>query len=530
MTQKEESENTPNSLRIDTDGNGTTLDNDPPPNQENRTLDTASHEPARDAEANNLAQDEKDPFDVDWDGGDDDPLCPRSFNKARKWLIVAIVSHVSLCLTCASSIYTSTYSGMQKDFHNSRIVSVLGLSTFVLGVSFGPMFLSPLSEFYGRRPIYLVTWTMYVVLLIPQAVAKNIATIIIFRFFGGFAGSAFLAVSGGTVGDLFSKNELQAPMALFSVAPFMGPSLGPLLGGFINYNVGWRWTYYVLIIWSFVVWMAIIFLVPETYHPILLRNKAQMIRKETGDNRWVSPMEKVRKSPIRGLGLSLLRPFQLLIFEPMCLNLCIFSALLLGIIYLFFGAFPLVFGDIYSFNLWQNGLSFLGIMVSMLLGVATDPIWRRVRDNLIRKHERETGLKGKSEPEFRLPPAILGSILVPCGLFMFAWSTYPWVHWIVPIVGSGFFGIGSVLVFTGIFTFLVDAYPLYAASALAANSFLRNLFAAAFPLFGNQMYESLGYQWGSSLLAFLTLAMLPFPYIFFVTGIKIRRKSRFATY
>lgn len=145
------------------------------------------------------------------------------------------------------------------------MVSVLGLSTFVLGVSFGPMFLSPLSEFYGRRPLYLVTWTMYVVLLIPQAVAKNIATIIIFRFLGGFAGSAFLAVSGGTVGDLFSKNELQAPMALFSVAPFIGPSLGPLLGGFINYNVGWRWTYYVLIIWSFVVWIAIIFLVPETY-------------------------------------------------------------------------------------------------------------------------------------------------------------------------------------------------------------------------------------------------------------------------
>lgn len=142
---------------------------------------------------------------------------------------------------------------------------MLGLSTFVLGVSFGPMFLSPLSEFYGRKPIYLVSWTIYVVLLIPQAVAKNIATIIIFRFFGGFAGSAFLAVSGGTVGDLFSKNELQAPMALFSLAPFIGPSLGPLLGGFINYNVSWRWTYYVLIIWSFAVWIAIVLLVPETF-------------------------------------------------------------------------------------------------------------------------------------------------------------------------------------------------------------------------------------------------------------------------
>ncbi|KND90538.1 putative drug/proton antiporter YHK8 [Tolypocladium ophioglossoides CBS 100239] len=479
-------------------------------------------------EAAAAAQPEKDPFEVGWDGGDGDPLCPRSFSRARKWLIVAIVSMVSLCVTCASSIYTATYEKMEAEFHNSRIVSVLGLSTFVLGISFGPMFLSPLSEFYGRRPIYLVAWTTYLVWLVPQAAARNVAVVLVFRFLDGFSGSAFLAVSGGTVGDLFSRSELQAPMALFSVSPFIGPSLGPLLGGFINYNVDWRWTYYVLIIWSFALWAAIVFLVPETYHPILLRNKARRLRSETGDDRWIAPGERVKKSVARAVGRSLLRPFQLLIFEPMCLNLCLFSALLLGILYLFFGAFPLVFGSNHGFNLWQTGLAFLGIMVSMLLGVATDPVWHRVRSHLIRRYERETGVKDASEPEFRLLPAILGSILVPAGLFMFGWSTYPWVPWIVPIIGSAIFGTGNVLLFTGIFTFLVDAYPLYAASALAANAFVRCLFAAAFPLFGNQMYEKLGYQWASSVLAFLTVAMLPFPYIFFRYGKGIRGKSRFA--
>lgn len=154
---------------------------------------------------------------------------------------------------------------MEAEFHNSREVSILGLSFFVLGISFGPMFLSPLSEFYGRRPIYLVSWSFYVIWIIPQAVATNIATIIVTRFLDGFSGSAFLAVSGGTVGDLFAKEELQLPMALFSIAPFIGPSVGPLIGGFINYNVSWRWTYYVLIIWGFLLLVAIVFLVPETY-------------------------------------------------------------------------------------------------------------------------------------------------------------------------------------------------------------------------------------------------------------------------
>ncbi|KAF7545980.1 hypothetical protein G7Z17_g8759 [Cylindrodendrum hubeiense] len=471
---------------------------------------------------------EKDPYEVGWENGDEDPMCPRSMSTSRKWVIVIIVSMASLCVTGASSIYTSTYAQMQAEFGNSRIVSTLGLSLFVLGISLGPMFLSPLSEFYGRRPIYLVSWSLYVIWIIPQAVAKNIATMLISRFIDGFAGSAFLAVSGGTVGDLFARQELQAPMLLFSLAPFVGPSIGPLIGGFINYNTDWRWTYYVLLIWGFAILVSIVFLVPETYHPILIKNKANKIRKDTGDERFKAPSEKVEKSVISAVSHSLLTPFQLLIFEPMCLNLCIFSAILLGILYLFFGAFPLVFRQVYGFNLWQTGLTFLGILIGILLAACLDPIWHRIRARLVMKLSAETGIEGSSEPEFRLPPAILGAVLVPVGIFMFGWSSYPWVHWIVPIIGSSIFGLGTLLVFSGIFTFLVDAYPQYAASALAANAFVRCSFAAAFPLFGTQMYGALGYQWASSLLAFLTVAMMPFPYIFFRYGKRIRVKSRFA--
>lgn len=83
--------------------------------------------------------------------------------------------------------------------------------------------------------------------------------------------------------------------------------------------------------------------------------------------------------------------------------------------------------------------------------------------------------------------------------------------------------------FSGVFTFLVDAYPLYAASALAANSFVRSSFAAGFPLFSTILYNKLGYQWASTLLAFLSVLMAPFPVLFFIYGKKLRRKSRFAT-
>lgn len=461
-----------------------------------------------------------DPFEVSF-AGDDDPMCPRSMNLARKWLLVCIVGLGSLWVTCASSIYTATYAQMNPEFGQSDIVATLGLSTFVLGIALGPLFLGPLSEFYGRRPIYLASWTMFVIWLIPSAVARNTATMVTVRFIDGFAGSAFLSVAGGTVSDVFRRDQIRSPMTIIALSPFIGPSLGPLLGGFINFNTNWRWTYYVLIIWAFALLVMIILFAPETYHPIILREKARLLRKETGDGRWKAPMEKSTKSISRTIGLSLLRPFQLLALEAMCLLLSLLSAVLLGVIYLFFGAFPLVFGGNYGFSLWQIGLSFLGIFVGMITGAATHPIWHRVHARLIRQNH------GVPEPEFHLASSIVGAIMVPIGLFWFAWTSFPRVHWILPIIGSGIFGCGTLLVFNGIFTFLVDTYPLYAASALAANSFLRCTFAAAFPLFGKQLYQAAGYQWASSVLAFITLGLMPLPYIFFHYGKRLRQKSRF---
>jgi hypothetical protein len=195
----------------------------------------------------------------------------------------------------------------------------------------------------------------------------------------------------------------------------------------------------------------------------------------------------------------------------MCLALCIFSSVLLGVLYLFFGAFGLIFRQTHDFVLWQVGLTFLGITVGMICGTLTTPYFNKNYRRLLRKHEEETGVKGGSEPEFRLPPTVVGAPLTVIGLIWFAWTTYSSVHWVVPIVASGFFGMGVIMVLSGIFTFLVDAYPLYSASALAANTFSRNVFAATFPLFGNTMFRKLGFQWASFLLACITLGLAPFP-------------------
>jgi MFS family permease len=193
--------------------------------------------------------------------------------------------------------------------------------------------------------------------------------------------------------------------------------VGPLIGGFINQYADWRWSFYVLIIWAGVQWLLILTLVPETYHPVLLRRKAIKLRAETGDLRYRAPHERLERSITMTVITSCYRPFQLLFLEPMCLLICLLSSVLLGILYLFFGAFPLVFGNNHGFQLWQVGLTFLGIFVGMMIGISSDMVWKKKYAKLVRDYSKETGIENSSEPEFRLLPTIYGAWIVPIALF-----------------------------------------------------------------------------------------------------------------
>ncbi|KAJ9150193.1 MFS general substrate transporter [Pleurostoma richardsiae] len=470
-------------------------------------------------------------------GTDDDPYIvdylhndrqdAMNFSKGRKWAIAVLQSLSTFAVTFASSVYASGIEGVMQRFDVSAEVATLGLSLFVLGFALGPLIWAPLSEVYGRKSIYVVSYTSYTVFSVAAACAPNITALLVLRFFASAFGSSSMTNTGGVIADMFSKAERGLATGMFVTAPFLGPALGPIAGGFLNEAQGWRWILGLIAILGGVVCIATVLVTRETYAPFILRCRAKALSQMTGSV-YVSRLDAGQppKTLSQELSVSLTRVWVLLFCEPIVLLTSLYVSIVYGTLYMFFAGFPIVFQVTRGWSQATAGLPFVGVAIGVCLATLAAGVDNKRYVRLCAAAEAEGCAV---EPEARLGTAMAGSIVLPIGLFLFAWTTYPSVHWIVPIIGAMFFSCGLVMVFISLMSYLVDSYVVYAASVLAANSVLRSLFGTAFPLFTTQMYENLGNQWASSIPAFLVLGCLPFPFLFHKYGPQIRSKCKYAS-
>jgi MFS family permease len=341
----------------------------------------------------------------------------------------------------------------------------------------------------------------------------------------GAFGAAPIANSGGVIADCFPARHRGLAMSVFAAAPFLGPSIGPAAAGFLGEFAGWRWVMGFMAIFSGVAAALSAFLMPETYAPYLLRQRAATLSKITSKvYQSKVDIDRGRVTISDALRTALTRPWILLVREPIVLIMSTYMAIIYGTLYLLFAAYPIVYIEQRHWSQGISGLAFIAVLIGMLAAVSysifvENPRYQRVAD----KH------RGHAPPEARLPPAMLGGVLLPIGLFWFAWTNSPDLPWAASMAAGVPFGMGMVLVFLAILNYLIDSYTIFAASVLAANSVLRSLFGAVFPLFTTYMYNSLGIHWASSVPAFLALACVPFPYLFYKYGPAVRRRCKFAT-
>ncbi|GFF46456.1 uncharacterized transporter mfs2 [Aspergillus lentulus] len=464
---------------------------------------------------------DEDPYVVTWIP--DDPRNPMNFTEARKWSYTILVAIATLAVTLVSSAYTGGVEEIQQEFGIGSEVATLGVSLFVLGFAIGPLLWAPLSELFGRQILFIGTYALLTAFNAGMCGSKNAWTLIVLRFLAGSFGSSPLTNAGGVIADMFPAKQRGMAMTLFASAPFLGPVIGPIIGGFLGMTEGWKWVMGFLAIFSGAVWIIGSLFLPETYAPVLLRRRAEKLSRITGKvYRSKTDIEQGDISFKASFQLALSRPWILLFREPIVFLLSLYMAIVYGTLYMMFGAFPIVYQEGRGWNQGVGGLAFLGVMIGMLIAV----VYSMVDNKRFVRVEEENG--GFAPPEARLHPCLPASVAIPVGLFWFAWTNYPSIHWMASIAAGVPFGFGMVLVFLGIMNYLIDAYTIFAASVLAANSVLRSLFGASFPLFTTYMYHNLGIHWASSIPAFLALACVPFPFLFYKFGPTIRKRCKFA--
>lgn len=410
---------------------------------------------------------------------------------------------------------------MINDLNCTEYQATIGLSVYTLGFAIVPLLTASFSEEFGRQPLYAVSVTGFTLMHMMIALSQNIQTVIIARFLQGAFGSTGATMVGGTIADIWSSEKRGLPMSIFALASLGGTGVGPTMAGYIEMNshLRWRWIQWVQMIICAVYLIAFPVVLKETRSSIILTRIAKNMRKETGDVRYRAQIEDERPSLRSLVYISCTRPIYLMVLEPIIISISLWIGLAWGIIYCLIESIGGAFSTLHGFSNGDVGLTFLTMAIGSLIGFFTNIH----QDRLYKKYCPTRG------PEARLHYACVGAVLLPASMFLYAWSSFPRVHWIVPMIGIILFSWGTYIIFLAVCSYLADCYGTYASSALAGQGLARNLMGAVFPLFTTKMFQNLGYNWANTIFALIAVVMMPIPFVLYFYGPAIRKRSKFSS-
>ena len=468
---------------------------------------------------------------------------PFEWSETRKNLITWLSCAVTVLTAYTAGSYAAAAEQLMGKWNISRVAFNVGITAFTTGFSVAPMVLAPFSELNGRKPVFIATGVLFVICQLCCAVTPSYGGMLAARFFTGVGGSTFSTMVGGVVSDIYHTEDRNTPMALFAGAALFGTGLGPLCSGFVAQHLSWKWVFYVQVIADGLIILMVAVFFKETRGSVLLSRRAKILnkwyatREEAGYNgfdiqiegkvekqsqriRWKVKADEERESLAKMIGISVYRPFHLLSTEPVVFFFSLWVAFSWAVLYLTFSSIPLVFTTNHGFNIQENGAVFAAMCVGALLSTILSIYQEKVA--------RHYG-KHSPTPEGRLYFSCIESALMPIGLFWFGWTSFPSIHWIVPTLAIGCATMGIFSIYLAVFNYLADTYHRYASSALAAQSFCRNMLGGIFPLVADAMFNKMTYQGASSFLGGVGALLTIVPWVLVCFGPRIRARSKFAS-
>lgn len=474
----------------------------------------------QDQQAASQAKDDR--IKVAWEEGD--PQNPFNWKFPFKCWVTVQLGLLALAPSFGSSIISPASQAIAQDLGVSEEVTVLNVSLYVLGFALGPCIWAPISEVWGRKISMLPPMFCLGLFSTGTASSTTLASILITRFFGGVFGSASVSNVSAALGDFWSREARGTAVSFYAIMVVGGPTIAPVVGAALTEKLSWHWTEWIETIFAFSVLTLTFFCFPEVYPPVLLKAKAQKKRKETGDNRYYHPHEELKVDVKSIVTKQLTRPILMLTTEPMVTAIALYASFVYAVLYMTLEVFPIVFEQKHHLTPVQSACSFLGLFVGVLFALGIN-LGNQPR--YIRK-VRESG--GKPVPEARLPPMAIGGVIFTIGLFGFGWTGQADTSFWAPLIFTIPTGAGFSICFQQCINFLVDVYGPHgsAASATAANTFLRSLMGCGLPLAVRPMFGALGIGPGMSVLGGVAAIAIPVPFLFMKFGYNLRKRSRFA--
>ncbi|KAI4942656.1 hypothetical protein J4E91_009825 [Alternaria rosae] len=441
---------------------------------------------------------------------------PEHYARQTKWLLTFIVAFCAMAAPMGSAIVMPVLQEISVAFNATETVTNMSVAVYMLSMSIFPLWWSSFSERLGRRTIYITSFILFVLFAILSAISSSIAMLIVFRVLSGGAAASVQAVGAGTIADIWETKERGRAMGIFYLGPLCGPLFAPIIGGALGSGLGWRSTQWFLVIYGGLTLIFIIFALPETLHrkekpsadPTALPNNDAGKEQNTTLGRSTTRASTVQKTKsillhLRHIFIDPLRIIAWLRFPPVLLTVY-YASITFGCLYILNISIQSTFAaQPYSFSTLIIGLLYIPNSAGYLLASLFGGKWI---DSIMHREARKAGRyddRGKLifRPEDRMKEnAWIAAILWPSALIVYGWTAEKGIHWIVPMISNFFFGIGSMLIFALVNTMLTEFMPRRAASGIALNNFLRNIFSFTGAVVAEPILSAIGNGWLMTIL------------------------------